>query len=114
MIFKFPQNILVKISSNCVAIHDNFHSLKIFSKNETLENTIQGPFAHNEKGTIKIKGKYPDKKNRKKLIYNFLDCLINKNIKPIVTQKEQFDLMSICFAVDKSIKLNKTVKIKYF
>ena len=114
MIFKFPQNILVKISANGVAIHDHFHSLKIFSKNETLENTIQGPFAHNEKGTIKIKGKYPDKKNRKKLIYNFLDCLINKNIKPIVTQKEQFDLMSICFAVDKSIKLNKTVKIKYF
>lgn len=114
MLFKFPQNILVKISANSVAIHDHFHALKIFSKNETLENTMQGALSHSKKGVIKIKGKYPDKKNRKRLIHNFLDCLKNKNTKPIVSFKEQFDLMSICFAVDKSIKLNKTIKINYF
>ncbi len=113
MFFKFPQNILVKITANSVAVHNHFHALKIFSKNETLENTYQGAFSYNKKGVIKIKGKYPDKKNRKKLIHNFLDYLKNKNTKPIVSLKEQFDLMSICFAVDKSIKLNKTVKINY-
>ena len=114
MLFKFPQNILVKISANSVAIHDHFHALKIFSKNETLENTTQGGLSHNKKGVIKIKGRYPDKKNRKRLIHNFLDFLKNKNTKPIVSFKEQFDLMSICFAVDKSIRLNKTIKINYF
>ncbi len=114
MFFKFPQNISVKISANSVAIHDHFHALKVFSKNETLENSMQGAFAHSKRGITKIRGKYPDKQNRKKLIHNFLDCLKNKNTKPIVTLKEQFDLMSICFAVDKSIKLNKTVKIRYF
>ena len=56
---------------------------------------------------------YPDKKNRKKLIQNFIDVLMNKKIKPIVTIKEQFDLMSVCFASDDSLKLNKTIKIKY-
>jgi len=56
---------------------------------------------------------YPDKKNRKKLIQNFIDVLMNKKIQPVVTIKEQFDLMSVCFASDKSLKLNKTIKIKY-
>ena len=56
---------------------------------------------------------YPDKKNRKKLIQNFIDVLISKKIKPIVTLKEQFDLMSVCFASDKSLKFKKKIKKKY-
>ena len=31
----------------------------------------------------------------------------------VISLKEQIDLMSVCFAVDKSLKLNKTIKIKY-
>ena len=61
----------------------------------------------------KIKSDYPDKKNRKKLIHNFIETLIKKNIKPIISLKEQIDLMTICFAADKSIKLGKKIRIKY-
>ena len=32
MFFKFPRDIIVKISANGVAIHNHFHELKIFSK----------------------------------------------------------------------------------
>lgn len=39
--------------------------------------------------------------------------LKNKKIKPIISFKEQIDLMTICFTVDKSINLNKKIKIKY-
>ena len=48
-----------------------------------------------------------------KLIQNFLDTLLNRNVKPLISSKEQVDLMSVCFAVDKSINLNKSLKIKY-
>ena len=50
---------------------------------------------------------------RKLLIQNFIDTLQNKKIKPIVTLKEQIDLMSVCFAAEKSLKSKKKVKIKY-
>ena len=53
------------------------------------------------------------KKNRKKLIQNFIDTIKIKNTKPLISLKEQIDLMTICFAVDKSVKLNKKIKIDY-
>ena len=68
----------------------------------------------NKKTTFnKTNYEYPDKKNRKKLIENFIDVLIDGRIKPIITLKEQFDLMSVCFASDKSLRLKRKIKIKY-
>ena len=61
----------------------------------------------------KIFSKYPDKVNRKKLIRNFIDHLNNEKIKPMITLKEQIDLMTVCFAADKSIKFKKKIKINY-
>ena len=36
-----------------------------------------------------------------------------KNTKPLISLKEQIDLMTICFAVDKSVNSNKKIKINY-
>ena len=113
MMFKFPKNILVKISANGVASYKHYHELKIYSKNNTLLNSVFGSYEYKNNKFIKNKSSYPDKKNRKKLIQNFLDTLLNRNVKPLISFKEQVDLMSVCFAVDKSIKLNKSLKIKY-
>ncbi len=113
IIFEFPMNILVKITANAGAIHNHLHEIKIFSKNQTIVNSNLGSYIYKNKKISRIKGLYPDKINRKKLIHNFLDILIKKNTKPIITLKEQVDLMSICFSVDRSIKLKKKIKINY-
>ena len=113
MLFKFPNKLLVKITANGSAIYDHFHELKIFSSNQTLVNSRLGAFYYKKNKLIKNNLSYPDKKNRKVLIRNFIDVLMNKKNKPIVSIKDQIDLMSVCFAVDKSLKFNKTIKIKY-
>ena len=110
---KKPPKIIVKITANGAAIFDHFHELKIFSDNQTLVNSKLGSYIVKKGKTKKILANYPDKQNRKKLIRNFIETLIKKNIKPIISVKEQVDLMSICFAVDKSVKLNKKIKINY-
>ena len=69
-------------------------------------------FSYENKKFKQIFSKYPDKKNRKKIIRSFIDNLIDKKME-VISLKEQIDLMSVCFAVDKSLKLNKTIKIKY-
>ena len=116
-IFEFPGNVIVKISANAPSIYNHFHEVKIFEKNKTLVHNYLGSYAFIKKNkkTIfnKIDYEYPDKKNRKKLIQNFIDVLIDDRIKPIITLKEQFDLMSVCFASDISLKLKKRIKIKY-
>jgi len=113
MIFEFPKNILVKISANAVADYNHFHEIKIFSKDNTLINSNYGAYEIKGNKHKKLDAKYPDKKNRKKLIQNFLDSIKNKNVKPLISVKEQIDLMTICFAVDRSIKLKKKINIKY-
>lgn len=113
VILKFPGNIIAKISANGVAIHEHFHELKIFTNSKTITNTPFGSFTFKNKKFTKNNFSYPDKSNRKKLIQNFIDHLLNKKIKPIISLKEQFDLMSVCFAAEESIKKNKLIKINY-
>ena len=67
-----------------------------------------------KKKFLKINSSYPDKTGRKKLIQNFLDILNKKNTKPILSLREQLNLMSICLSAERSIKLNKKIKINYF
>ncbi len=113
MMFEYPKNIIVKITANGGAIFNHFHELKIFSDNQTLVNSRLGPFMIKNDKLCKIHASYPDKQNRKKLIHNFIETLTKKNIKPIISIKEQIDLMTVCFAVDKSVALKKKIKINY-
>ena len=113
MIFNFPCNILVKVSANGAAIYNHYHEIKIFLENQTLVNSRMGSYVLTKNKISKVKADYPDKKNRKKLIQNFINTINTKNIKPLISLKEQIDLMTICFAVDKSVKLNKKIKINY-
>ena len=111
-IFEFPNNKLVKITANGVGIYDHFHQLKIFEKNKTIEHNynesrlIKNSNKKKLKKTI-ISGNYPDKKNRKKLIQNFLDYILNKKTKLILSNKNQIDLMKVCFSADESLKKKK-------
>ena len=116
-IFEFPGNVIVKISANAAGLYKHFHEVKIFGKNKTLVHNYLGSYAFTKKNkkTIfnELNYEYPDKKNRKKLIQNFIDVLIDNKTKPAITLKEQFDLMSVCFASDRSLKLKKKIKIEY-
>jgi len=113
IILEFPGNIIAKITANAAAIHEHFHEIKIFTNNKTINNTLNGSFTFTKDVSKKNKYSYPDKINRKKLIHNFLDCMIDNKKKSTISEKEQFDLMSVCFAAEDSIKKEKKIKIKY-
>ena len=116
-IFEFPMNILVKITANTPSTYNHFHEVKIYQKGATITNFFNGSFLFkkykNKTISQKINKSYPDKSKRKKLIHNFIDNLKNKNKKSLITLQEQINLMSLCFAADKSIKIKKRIKIKY-
>ena len=46
-------------------------------------------------------------------IQNFIDILIDKKINSIISFKDQYNLMKVCFAADRSIILKKKIKIEY-
>ncbi len=116
-IFEFPNDIIVKITANAAGIYKHFHELKIFEKEKTLVNNYLGSYMFKNKKTKanfkRLNYKYPDKKNRKKIIQNFIDILIERKNNSIISFKEQYNLMKVCFAADKSLNLKKRIKIKY-
>ncbi len=113
ILFEFPKDILVKITANALAVHNHFHEVKVYYNNKTFVNNNLGTYLFKNKKMLKIKSKYPDNKNKKKMIQNFIDNLKNKSIKKMISHKEQIDLMSVCFAAERSMRLNKKIKIKY-
>ena len=113
-VFKFPNDIIVKITSNSTNSYQHMHDLRIFEKNKTILNSIFGSYKINKNKKItKLPGEYPDKKSRKKLIQSFLNNILN-NSKPLINFQDQKNLMSVCFAADKSLKTQKEIKIKYY
>ena len=117
LIFEFPGDVIVKISANTGAIYDHIHDIKIFQKNNTLVNSKFGAYEiykSKKKNVVnKIHGLYPDKVRRKLFIRNFIDHLIDKKKKLLLTQKDLFNVMSVCFAAEESLKVKKKIKIKY-
>jgi predicted dehydrogenase len=113
-IFKFPNNVILKVTANAASVHDHFHHLKIYEKNNSYINSYLGSYHFNSKNRFfNVNKRYPDKKNRKNLIRNFIDrMLLNK--KPEFSVKDQVDLMSACFFADQSMNSGKEIKIKYF
>ena len=113
IILEFPGNIIAKITANGVATHEHFHEIKVFTDKQTINNTLNGSYTFKKNNTFKNKFSYPDRSNRKKLIQNFIDHIKSKKTKLIMSKNDQFDLMSVCLAAEKSIKMNRKVKIKY-
>ena len=92
------------------------HELKVFQKDKTIIHSDKGiEITKKIRGKIQkkiLKVKYPMRKNRKILIRSFIDFIL-KGKKPLMDFKEQFDLMNVCFALEKSLKTNKKVKVRY-
>ncbi|MDH3974306.1 MAG: hypothetical protein OEV42_08505, partial [Deltaproteobacteria bacterium] len=60
-----------------------------------------------------IKEEYPGKARRKDSITTFIDSILNKKIEPMVTDTDVFNVMSICYAAEKSITTNETTQVEY-
>ena len=116
-LFQFPNNVIVKVTSNAASTYDHFHELKIFEKNKSLIHSYSETFSFRKKNNktffSRIKNEYPDKKNRKKLIQSFVDILLDKKNNEIISLKEQIDLMTVCFAADKALETGKKIKSRY-
>lgn len=116
-IFKFKGNILCKITANIGCVYPHFHKISIYSKDKTYEQNLLGSvLISKSKGDItinKIKNDYR-KRNRNKILDNFINNLSNKKIPDLSRDSTNiFKIMNICFAFIDSIKKNRKIKISY-
>ena len=108
---------IVKITGNGPCVHPHFHHLKMFGTEKTFFHNYNDSFYFNGKDNnfkkILLKNQNPYKEKKNKIITSFIDAIIKPNSDPIVKQDEIFDVMSVCFAAEQSIKIKKSVSVEY-
>lgn len=117
MILKFSNDLIVKITGNGPCVHPHFHGIRIFGSKQTMiHNFSEAYFFDRSKSRINkndLKTQNYKSINKDKIITNFIDSILNPELNPIVKQKDIYDVMSICFAAEKSIITKQMVKINY-
>ena len=108
-ILKLENNITIKISVKFGSINKHHHNLSIYGTKRTFENLITGPIFHHNSIDL------PEKINKKYKTYKKFD-LIDSFIKCIRDRKkynfDQFkNSLNLCFAIDRSYKINKEIKL---
>ena len=113
-IVKFEDGMLGKFTSNFGCVYPHFHKLNIYGTKKTYENFREnGKFfvKRDENKTILNKKNYKPK--NKGLILDKFIYLIKRNKNRQRLINEIFDPLCVCFAIEKSFKTNKAIKVKY-
>ena len=86
----------------------------MYGEKKTFENYIdKATFYAKRDSKKKTDIKIPDKvSDKSKLFEDFFKCIENKKIRKI-TKDQMFDVLKVCFAIEKSITSNKKIKVKY-
>ena len=117
LLLEFDNQMNVKISVHGGCVHPHFHSLKVFGASTS--------FVHESTGTVWVQSSEPDKKfkvekeeypaknKRKAALISFIDSLININKSAMISEKEVFNTMSVCFAAEQAVKSGTIIEIDY-
>ena len=44
----------------------------------------------------------------------FIDSIIDNSKKPLVSEEETYNLMSVCFSAEEAMKTGRKVKVRYY
>lgn len=133
-LLEFPSGITGKISANFSCVHPHFHKVDIYGTSGTFSNSISATPPNefefrernisNSSSAMLIQSRsildkpqlfdmeYPGV-DKSALLSSFHNSLIT-NESAIVNIQEAFDVMSVCLAIDKSVKEGIPVKVDYF
>lgn len=123
--FKFNDNVVslinfnngttAKVSSNFGSVMPHDHQMRVFGTKGTLllSNNKLEFFSSRNPSVKNVKITFPKTKNYKKnILDDFINIVYNKKNSKILSNKEIFLSMKTCFAIDKSLKKKKRIKVK--
>ncbi len=117
ILLEFENGLIAKITGNGGCVHPHFHGVKIFgSKRTAVQNLKEAYFIDSEsidEATVKITEPYPQKETRAKIIHSFIDSIIDPSVDPIVSDKDVFNVMSVCLASEEAMQTGNKIEINY-
>ncbi len=114
-ILKFKSGMVAKVTADFGGVRPHFHDLSIYGTKATFVNDFPNAklFLSRDpkQQPQKITEPYPGVQ-KGDLIYNFIDSIAN-GVKPEISAEDVFKAMSVCFAIEESVKQGKPVRVNY-
>jgi predicted dehydrogenase len=116
-LLKYDEGLVSKVSINLGSVSTHFHKIALYGTSAMFENkshqvsetTIK---KNDEIVTELFDFEYPGV-NKGDMIDSFINSIVFDN-KPLVQIDELFDVMAICFAIEKAVHTGEKIRIKYF
>lgn len=117
VLMKFENGMIGKICANGGCVHPHFHRLTVFGTKKSFLHEISSGIwmesASPEAERFEVKEEYPGFGERGKIITTFIDCILDKEAKAIVPTEDVFSTISVCFAAEKAVQEEKSIRIEY-
>lgn len=112
---KFDNGIVGKISANFGCVYPHFHKLALYGTEATFENNLKEGIIYNSRNPEDIprliQGEYPGV-GKGNLLSDFINA-IHEGRAPEISEDDVFKTMSVCFAIEKSAKVGKSLPVAY-
>jgi predicted dehydrogenase len=115
ILLKYETGMVAEVSAHGGCVHPHFHDVRVYGTKKSFINGIaEGVWVNTENHSIQpINEEYPAKAERGNTIRTFIDSIVNRAFKPLVTADDIFNAMSICFAAENAMCTNATTKVEY-
>jgi len=118
ILLEFQNGTIVKLTGNGGCVHPHFHGIKIFGNELTCIHNLQEAYyldsADSNSSPVEILEPYPEKDSRKNLIHSFVNHILDDSNLPIVSEKDVYDVMSVCFAAEEAVKKGEKIDVNYY
>jgi predicted dehydrogenase len=114
-LLKFEDGMIGKVTSNFASVTPHHHILSVYgTKSSFFYNNKVVKFynSRNDLKGNKINYKFSNEQ-KSEILNSFIDSVYYKKNLKIVHENEIINLMSVCLAIEKSLKTKKWEKVKY-
>jgi len=117
ILLKFENGMIAKVSANSGCVYPHFHKVSVYGTSKTFFHDIMGgkivTSREPQSEIISVKKNYPAVGEKAKVITTFIDSILDSDAEAIVSTKDVFDTMSVCFAAEKAINEGMNVLVKF-
>jgi predicted dehydrogenase len=114
-LLKFEDGMISKVTSNFSSVTPHHHILSVYGTRSTFFYNNKEIKFYKSREDLILKNKKSKFSNKQKseILNSFINSVYYQKDLKIVHENEIINLMSVCFAIEKSLKTKKWEKVKY-
>ena len=114
---KLDDGAVVRVAASGGIVHPHFHRVSVFGTRQTFEHDLAGAMLYQTDGSRVssrlVRRDYPGREFRGQVISSFVDSILDPRTRPLVTEKDVFTTMAICFAAEEAVQGGYPVTVEY-